>query len=110
MSETSAVTNPLIETLNGIPGVKCERFNAGKPLYRFKGAERGTPDIIGCALGRCFLIECKKRGGKTDKERAITQRRVQNEWAMAGAAVFADVQSVADGVSLIRALMRKRAT
>lgn len=110
MTETSSITNPLIRALNAIPGVKSGRANAGSPVFRYKGAEPGTPDIYGCANGRAFLIECKDPEGKTSKARAATQRRVQGEWAAAGAAVFPNVQSVAEGLALIRALMRSEVT
>ena len=48
------IVRSMIESLNKIPGVYCIRTHGGS----FQ--QKGTPDVLGCAQGRFFLIEAKR--------------------------------------------------
>lgn len=54
MANESDVVRTMMATLNAIDGVYCLRTHGGS----FQ--QKGTPDIIGCALGYFFAIEAKR--------------------------------------------------
>ena len=56
----------------------------------------GTPDLIGCASGRCFALEVKRPGGKP---RALQVQQLE-KWRKAGA-VAGVVTSVKEAVRLV---------
>lgn len=53
MDEAEVVRRQL-KVLNALPGVYALRTHGGS----FQ--QKGTPDVLGCALGRFFAIEAKK--------------------------------------------------
>ena len=57
---------------------------------------RGTPDLIGCASGRCFALEVKRPG---KKPRALQVQQLE-KWGKAGAVVGV-VTSVKEAVHLV---------
>ncbi len=56
----------------------------------------GTPDLIGCASGRCFVLEVKRPG---EKPRALQVQQLE-KWRKAGAVVGV-VTSVKEAVRLV---------
>jgi Holliday junction resolvase len=56
----------------------------------------GTPDLIGCASGRCFVLEVKRPG---EKPRALQVQQLE-KWRKAGAVVGV-VTSVKDAMYLV---------
>ena len=56
----------------------------------------GTPDLIGCASGRCFVLEVKRPG---EKPRALQVQQLE-KWRKAGA-VAGVVTSVKEAVRLV---------
>lgn len=54
MALESDIVRRMMATLNAIPNVYCIRTHGG--AFQAKG----TPDIIGCALGAFFTIEAKR--------------------------------------------------
>ena len=56
----------------------------------------GTPDLIGCAFGRCFALEVKRPG---EKPRALQVQQLE-KWGKAGAMVGV-VTSVKEAVHLV---------
>lgn len=56
----------------------------------------GTPDLIGCASGRCFVLEVKRPG---EKPRALQAQQLE-KWRKAGAVVGV-VTSVKEAVYLV---------
>ena len=56
----------------------------------------GTPDLIGCASGRCFVLEVKRPG---EKLRALQVQQLE-KWRKAGAVVGV-VTSVKEAVYLV---------
>ena len=56
----------------------------------------GTPDLIGCASGRCFVLEVKRPG---EKPRALQVQQLE-KWRKAGA-VAGVVTSVKDAMYLV---------
>ena len=56
----------------------------------------GTPDLIGCASGRCFVLEVKRPG---EKPRALQVQQLE-KWRKAGAVVGV-VTSVGEAVHLV---------
>ncbi len=56
----------------------------------------GTPDLIGCASGRCFVLEVKRPG---QKPRALQVQQLE-KWRKAGAVVGV-VTSVKEAVYLV---------
>ena len=56
----------------------------------------GTPDLIGCASGRCFVLEVKRPG---KKPRALQVQQLE-KWRKAGAVVGV-VTSVKEAVCLV---------
>lgn len=69
----------MIATLNAIPGVYCLRTHGGA----FQ--QKGTPDIMGCALGRFFTIEAKK---SAREKPSAAQLYNLKKFRQAGGAVF----------------------
>ena len=56
----------------------------------------GTPDLIGCASGRCFVLEVKRPG---EKPRALQVQQLE-KWRKAGAVVGV-VTSVREAVHFV---------
>ena len=56
----------------------------------------GTPDLIGCASGRCFVLEVKRPG---EKPRALQVQQLE-KWRKAGAVVGV-VTSVKEAMRLV---------
>lgn len=56
----------------------------------------GTPDLIGCASGRCFVLEVKRPG---EKPRVLQVQQLE-KWRKAGA-VAGVVTSVKEAVHLV---------
>ena len=56
----------------------------------------GTPDLIGCASGRCFVLEVKRPG---EKPRALQVQQLE-KWRKAGAVVGV-VTSVKEAMYLV---------
>lgn len=56
----------------------------------------GTPDLVGCVSGRCFVLEVKRPG---EKPRALQVRQLE-KWRRAGA-VAGVVTSVKEAVRLV---------
>ena len=56
----------------------------------------GTPDLVGCASGRCFALEVKRPG---EKPRALQVQQLE-KWRKAGAVVGV-VTSVKEAVYLV---------
>ena len=56
----------------------------------------GTPDLIGCVSGRCFVLEVKRPG---EKPRALQVQQLE-KWRKAGAVVGV-VTSVKEAVRLV---------
>lgn len=56
----------------------------------------GTPDLIGCVSGRCFVLEVKRPG---KKPRALQVQQLE-KWRKAGAVVGV-VTSVGEAVHLV---------
>lgn len=77
MSE-KALTRKILLALNALPGCKAIKLHGGRYL------EIGTPDLIGCYRGLCFLIEVKD--GPKPKLSKMQERRIL-EWRGASALV-----------------------
>jgi len=73
MSE-SRLQKRILDELNANPDVRATK------LYPL---EVGNPDIVGCYLGRCFLIEVKYGSGTRSK----IQKWRAEEWRESGAMV-----------------------
>jgi len=59
MSETD-LQRAILEALSLLPGVMPIRVNSGSPIRRFRGAKKGTADIVGIVEpGRFFALEVK---------------------------------------------------
>lgn len=56
----------------------------------------GTPDLIGCAFGRCFVLEVKRPG---EKPRALQVQQLE-KWRKAGA-VAGVVTNVKEAMHLV---------
>jgi len=56
----------------------------------------GTPDLIGCAFGRCFVLEVKRPG---EKPRTLQIQQLE-KWRKAGAVVGV-VTSVKEAIRLV---------
>lgn len=93
----SRLARKLRDNLNKIEGVKVIKIHGGRYM------EAGTPDFIGSAHGRCFVVECK-RSTKQDPEKLQKQRL--KEWGSAGALVCV-VRSTADMETLLAFLREK---
>lgn len=61
---------------------------------------RGQPDILGCYMGKMFLIEVKQPGEVSD----ILQQSVQQKWRKAGACV-GEADSVAAAKQLLSPIL-----
>lgn len=60
--DEAEVVRRMMATLNAIPGVYCLRTHGGS----FQ--QKGTPDIMGCALGHFFAIEAKRSAREEPSE------------------------------------------
>jgi len=93
VKESSLVRRILTE-LRAVPGVKAVKVPGG-PM----GLETGTPDILGCCVGRAFAIEAKVGRNKPTELQALRL----SQWALAGATCAVaredfDVATFLDGV------------
>ncbi len=104
----SALVRGVLEYLE-LRGIFAWRNNSGSILqrrgpktYRIKLAPEGAPDIIGVlGDGRFLGIECKKIGGRTDKDRELAQQAFQNRLRENRAVVFVarTLDDVQDGLA-----------
>lgn len=83
--ETRDVVRPVLELLNGIPGVVAYRIHSG--TVRVRGgwmhlAEPGTPDI-GCTVrGLAIFFECKTAKGLVSEEQLAWHARARRAGAV----------------------------
>ncbi len=83
------------------------RQNSGKPIgagWNFRGAPRGTADIIGCAYGYPLALEVKREHSYQSPDQKIWQRH----WEQAGG-VYAVVRSPGEALAVVDELRRRRA-
>lgn len=87
MSEAEVLNNMIAGLMRLQPGVMYWRNNTGavKVDDRFiRFSLPGAPDILGCANGRAFGVECKSSTGR----QSATQQQWQKRWEAAGGKYF----------------------
>lgn len=77
--DEAEIVRRILKRLNALPGVYALRTHGGS--FQLKG----TPDILGCALGRFFAIEAKKSARERPSE---AQKYVLKKFDMAGGKTF----------------------
>lgn len=87
--DEAEVVRRQIKVLNSIPGVYCLRTHGGS----FQ--QKGTPDILGCALGHFFAIESKR--SPREKPTAAQQYNLK-KFRQAGGATFVSHDPLAQEV------------
>ena len=76
MSETSAVTGPIVKALNeaGYWAIRLNSGEAKRGKYRIKMCPSGTPDILVLLSGgRCLWVETKDVKKDYHKEQQVNQ-------------------------------------
>lgn len=92
------IVRDMLKTLNAIPGVFCLRTHGGS----FQA--KGTPDVLGSAHGRCFVIEAKRTASLKP---SAAQRYMLEKFTGAGATCFVSCDPKAEEVvEWIRSLPR----
>lgn len=108
MSEQDLV-NAIIDYI-ALTGGLAVRINSGMQIIEdpatgqrraFKGAAKGTSDILACIRGRFYAIECKLSGNKPTAH----QQDFLDRAATAGAIAIV-AYSIEDVVAVIEALQR----
>lgn len=79
MRKEADIVRGMLKTLNAIPGVFCLRTHGGS----FQA--KGTPDVLGSAHGRAFVIEAKRTA---KLEPSAAQRYMLRKFRGAGAQCF----------------------
>jgi Holliday junction resolvase len=90
----SRLARKLLKDLNKIEGVKAIKIHGGRYM------EAGTPDIMGSARGRAFVIECKR---STKETPGPLQKHRLAEWHEAEA-LICTVRSTAEMETLLATL------
>lgn len=94
--DEAEVVRRMIKRLNAIPGVYCLRTHGGT----FQ--QKGTPDILGSALGHFFAIEAKRTAREKPTE---SQLYTLSKFSQAGGAIFVShdpkVQEVVEWITTL---------
>jgi len=74
----SALQRAILDALAHWPDCHAFRVNAGSPIKGFRGAPKGTADIIGIIKGRFFALEVKLPKKKPSKHQVEFLRLIRS--------------------------------
>lgn len=77
----TVVVGSTLAALNRFVGVYAWRNNTGAAWIRGKFVQfgdKGSPDILGCHMGRFFGVECKTLKGKQSPDQVEWQERIES--------------------------------